>query len=228
MLHFRHGIPKRLFRTMVLSFHLMPMLNSPESTVLTTSAIALTIPCSMGKPRGLSRWWNLCWSLEILLLPSWHTELLRFDVQLNCANWGQQYPCYVNQSQISTLHEERSWTAEGQFWQLTLCQRVAGRSSVDSWLRDYRAGVKRSSSTFTRSDETFRRNWKQLVQLSNEEPVVESLDNDSLDTWDESVPTYQTRSRTGRIRKPPQRLDLSWTWQPTNPERGMWCQLFSC
>ena len=62
-------------------------------------------------------------------------------------------------------------------------------------------------------DGTYQRNRKYLIQLPVPDPeqIVEPQTSDLPETSAESVPTYQTRSKSGRAPKPPERLDPSWT-----------------
>ena len=74
------------------------------------------------------------------------------------------------------------------------------------------------SVTVQTPDGVFRRNRRHLVQLS--EPVQESVELDHGTSQVEKIiqPTeepvlhrsYRTRSQTGSIPKPPERLDPSW------------------
>ena len=60
---------------------------------------------------------------------------------------------------------------------------------------------------------TCRRNQKHLIQLLVPDPesTVEPQTSDPPEESTESVPVYQTPSKSGRAPKPFERLDPSWT-----------------
>ena len=77
------------------------------------------------------------------------------------------------------------------------------------------------SYTVDTGDGTFRRNRRHLLTCPNEESVSNNFPDDDFDTIDqynsdissEIHPSddNQTRTRSGRLSTPPQRLDPSWT-----------------
>ena len=59
-------------------------------------------------------------------------------------------------------------------------------------------------------DGTYRRNRKHLIQLPDPSPAEESQASNSPEMNSEPTSSYQTRSQSGRVPKPPERLDPSW------------------
>ena len=58
-------------------------------------------------------------------------------------------------------------------------------------------------------DGTYRRNQKHLIQLPDPRPAEESQASNSPEMNSEPTSAYQTHSRSGRVPKPPERLDPS-------------------